>query len=373
MASRSTRVLHVIQNLNYGGMERLLADIVTRTAATGFENHILVLQYLGRFAEGLAGHATLHASGRLPRWTMLWPAPLARQIRAIAPDVVHLHSGVWYKASLAARMAGVPRVLHTEHGRRAPDPWVFRVVDGVASRRTDVVVAVSERLAAQLETTVVKGRARIVVVPNGVDTEKFSPRHDAGKIRAELGIPSGAPVVGSIGRLEPIKGYDVMVEAFARLVERGTAGTQAPHLIIAGDGSERARLDEMIAALGLRGRAHLLGWRDDVHELLSTFSLFTMSSRSEGTSVSLLEAMSSGLCPVVTRVGGNEAVLGPDLARNLVPRESPDALADAWGTFLADPALLEDAGVLARKRVQEAFGIDRMVREYEALYLGNGA
>jgi glycosyltransferase involved in cell wall biosynthesis len=365
-------VLHVIQSLNYGGMERLLADIVTRTAAAGFENHILVLQYLGRFAEGLTGHATLHTSGRLPRWTMFRPSPLARQIRAIGPDVVHLHSGVWYKASLAARMAGVPRVLHTEHGRRAPDPWVFRVMDGIASRRTDVVVAVSERLAAQLETTVVKGRARIVVVPNGVDTEKFSPRRDAGRIRSELGIPMGAPVVGSIGRLEPIKGYDVMVEAFGRLGEGGPDAGPSPHLVIAGDGSERARLDAMIAALGLTGRAHLLGWRDDVHELLSTFSLFTMSSRSEGTSVSLLEAMSSGLCPVVTKVGGNEAVLGPSLVRHLVPSESPDALAAAWQTLLADPSLLKQEGILARKRVQEAFGIDRMVREYESLYLGNG-
>jgi glycosyltransferase involved in cell wall biosynthesis len=354
-------------------MERLLADIVTRTTAAGFENHILVLQYLGRFAEGLAGHATLHTSGRLPRWTMFWPAPLARQIRAIAPDVVHLHSGVWYKASLAARMARVPRVLHTEHGRRAPDPWVFRLVDGAASRRTDVVVAVSERLAAQLETTVVKGRAAIVVVPNGVDTTAFSPRGDAGKVRVELGIPDGAMVVGSIGRLEPIKGYDIMVEAFGRVLGRWPDATPAPHLIVAGDGSERARLDEMIAARGLAGRAHLLGWRDDVHELLSTFSLFTMSSRSEGTSVSLLEAMSSGLCPVVTQVGGNEAVLGPNLARHLVPAESPEALAAAWGTLLADPIMLKECGVMARARVQEAFGVDRMVRDYEALYRGDGA
>jgi glycosyltransferase involved in cell wall biosynthesis len=145
-----------------------------------------------------------------------------------------------------------------------------------------------------------------------------------------------------------------------------------PHLIIAGDGSERARLEAMIADLGLTGRAHLLGWRDDVHELLSTFSLFSMSSRSEGTSVSLLEAMSSGLCPVVTRVGGNEAVLGPSLARHLVPAEDPEALADEWSTVLSDIARMREGGRLARERVEEAFGVDRMVREYEALYLGNG-
>jgi glycosyltransferase involved in cell wall biosynthesis len=367
------RVLHVIQNLNYGGMERLLADIVSRTSSSVFENHVLVLQYLGRFAKGLEGCATLHTSGRLPRWTMFWPAPLAQQIRAIAPDVVHLHSGVWYKASLAAKMAGVTRVVHTEHGRRSPDPWLFRVVEGIASRRTDVVVAVSKRLATQLETTVVKGRAPIVVVPNGVDTETFSPRQDQGKLRAELGIPDGALVIGSIGRLEYIKGYDLMVDAFHRLLEHWPDPGTAPYLIIAGDGSERARLEQMVLARSLAGRAHLLGWRDDVHELLGTFSLFTMSSRSEGTSVSLLEAMSSGLCPVVTNVGGNEAVLGPALARYLVPPENPDALSSAWRTALTDPSRLRESGAMSRERVLEAYGIDRMVREYEALYRGTSA
>jgi len=370
MASRRIRVLHVIQNLNYGGMERLLADIVTRTAPAGFENHVLVLQYLGRFAEGLAGHATLHTSGPLPSWTMLRPGPLARQIAAIAPDVVHLHSGVWYKASLAARMAGVPRVLHTEHGRGVPDPWLFRALDGIAARRTSVVVAVSERLAAQLEATVVKGRAPIVVVPNGVDTALFSPRRDGGRIRAERGIPPDVPVIGSIGRLEPIKGYDIMVEAFERLLADWPNGVTAPHLMIAGDGSERARLDQLITSRGLAGRAHLLGWRDDVHELLATFSFFTMSSRSEGTSVSLLEAMSTGLCPVVTRVGGNEAVLGPALAHRVVPPESPQALAASWTALLTDPDSLRADSILARERVREAFGLERMVRQYEALYRG---
>jgi glycosyltransferase involved in cell wall biosynthesis len=129
----------------------------------------------------------------------------------------------------------------------------------------------------------------------------------------------------------------------------------------------------MILARSLAGRAHLLGWRDDVHELLGTFSLFTMSSRSEGTSVSLLEAMSSGLCPVVTNVGGNEAVLGPALARYLVPPENPEALSAAWRAALGDPMMLKEGGGLARCRVQEAFDIDRMVREYEALYRGGTA
>jgi len=362
------RILHVIQNLNYGGMERLLADLVVRADPERFELHVLVLQYLGRFSRELEGRAVLHVSPPLPKWSLLFPRSLARQITAIAPDVVHTHSGVWFKTARAVRSAGVPRLIHTEHGRGSPDPASNRLLDGLASRHTDVVVAVSEALALQLEKTVVRGRAVIRVITNGVDTRRFHPMPDTGRIRAELGIPADAPILGSIGRLEPIKGYDVMLEAFSRLVADPAAAGPPPHLVVAGDGSERSRLERLAERLGVAARVHLLGWRDDVHDLHSAFALFTMSSRSEGTSVSLLEAMSAGLAPLVTNVGGNQAVLGPELAHRLVPSEDPDALASAWRRAMADPAgLLTDAG-RARGRVESAFGVEAMVRSYEALY-----
>lgn len=362
------RVLHVIQNLNYGGMERLLADLVLRADPADFEPHVLVLQYLGRFGRELEGHATLHVSLPLPKWSLLFPEPLARQLRAIAPDVVHSHSGVWYKTAKAARVAGVPRLIHTEHGRAAPDPFKARLLDGLASGHTDVVVAVSEVLARQLEASVVRGRATIRVIPNGVDTERYCPRADNGRIRAELQIPGGAAIIGSIGRLERIKGYDVMVAAFAALVAGGGDSGWSAQLVIAGDGAERPRLQEIAGRLGVADRVHLLGWRDDPIELLSAFTVFTMSSRSEGTSVSLLEAMSSGLCPVVTDVGGNAAVLGPELAHRLVPPEDPEALAVAWRLALSDPAARRSDGTTARARVELHFGLPAMVRSYEALY-----
>ncbi len=363
------RVLQVIQNLNYGGMERLLADLVCRSDPARFENHVLVLQYLGRFSEGLERSAVLHQAPPLPSWTMLWPGPLARLIRDVAPDVVHSHSGVWYKASLAARHAGVPRLIHTEHGRASPDPWASRLVDGLAARRTDVVVAVSAALAAQLEATVVRSKAPIRVVPNGVDTRRHCPVADTGAIRRELGIPAEAPIVGSIGRLEPIKGYDVMVQAFARLRASARRGP-VPRLVIAGDGSERQRLKALALGTGFGENIHLLGWRDDVRDLLSAFTLFTMSSRSEGTSVSLLEAMSAGLCPVVTRVGGNAAVLGDRLAHRLVPPQDPEALAGAWRNALEDAGTRSSDALAARARVEAEFGLEAMVRRYEALYEG---
>lgn len=368
MAKR-LRVLHVIQNLNYGGMERLFADIVRLLDPTRFESHVMVMGYLGRFGEGLDAFATLHQAEPLPRWSMIYPGALIRQIRAIAPDVIHSHSGVWFKVSLAGRKAGVPRIVHTEHGRRNPDPLVDRVLGRMASRRSDVVVAVSGALRDHLAAHVVGDRAKLVLLENGVDTRLHCPRKDTGKLRRELSLTGDVPVIGSIGRLEYIKGYDVVVEAFHEVLRHWPGGTP-PVLVIGGEGSERAKLEKRIGELGLGPQVYLLGWRDDVHDMHSAFSLFTMGSRSEGTSVSLLEAMSAGLVPVVTKVGGNATVLGLSLSHRLVEPLNPRALADAWLSVLTSPETRARESAIARSRVEEQFALTSMVSGYQALYEG---
>jgi glycosyltransferase involved in cell wall biosynthesis len=367
--SAPLRVLHLVQNLNYGGMERLIHEMARLADPDRLEVHVMALQYVGRFGDGLDGVARVHLAGRMEPWSLLRPAALAERIREIGPDVVHTHSGVWLKGARAARMAGVPRVVHTEHGRRHPDPLDDRWLDRRAARCTDVVCAVSRPLAAHLDAQVVRGRAAVTVVPNGVDTDAFRPRADEGGLRTRLGIAPGAPVLGSVGRLEPVKGYDVALRALALLLETWNEG-DAPVLLVAGDGSERARLRALARALGIAGRVVLPGWRDDLAALHAGFSLFTMSSHSEGTSVSLLEAMSAGLCPVVTDAGGNADVLGAALRHRLVPRGDPAALARAWSDALRDADACRADGRAARERVAARFSARAMARRYEAIYRG---
>lgn len=361
------RVLHIIQNLNYGGMERLLADIARGVRQELFESHVLVLQYVGRFGEDLEGVAHVQTAPRMSRLSMLSPRSLTRAIARIGPDVVHTHSGVWNKAARAARAAGVGRIIHTEHGRPRPDRWLGRLLDGLGSRWTDVAVAVSEPVAEALRTGIVRPPCRVETILNGVDTERFRPGRSPSGLRAGLDVTAGVPVLGSIGRLEPIKGYDVMIEAFAILLRSWSDGP-VPVLVLAGDGAERARLEARSRELGIGDRLRLLGWRDDAEDLLAAFDLFTLSSRSEGTSVSLLEAMSSGVCPVVTDVGGNRAVLGEELAHRLVPSENPALLAAAWQDALSQPARRKTDARAARARVRAEYSAAAMVAAYERLY-----
>lgn len=364
---RTIRVVHLLETLAYGGMERLVGDIVDRMERPAFRPEVLLLREHGAFMDEVKEQAPVHRAPALPPWTMVWPGPLVRELRRIEPDVLHLHSGTWYKGALAARLAGVPRVVYTEHGRPDATPLLTGVLDRAASRWTDVTVAVSRELAGRLAESIVADYDRLHVVRNGVDTDRFAPGPGGADVREELGIPDGAPVVGSVGRLEPVKGYDVMLEAFRRLEEAVPAGEPAPHLVVAGGGSE---LDELREEARTMARGHFPGFRDDVARLHGAFDLFTMASWSEGTSLSLLEAMSSGLCPVVTEVGGNPDVLGSELGHRLVPPGEPEALAEAWARALADRSRTRADGLRARARVKERYSVDAMVTEYERLYRG---
>lgn len=363
-------MLHVVLDLQAGGLERLVGHLVQRVDGDRFQSGVLSIGDPGRYAEGLGADRVRVAEG-MSRWSMLWPGRLAREIRRFAPDVVHTHSGVWYKASLAARLAGVARVVHTDHGRLHPEPWQVRLLDRLAARRTDVVVAVSERLAGDLAAGIVGDARRIRVIVNGVDTDAFCPRPDNGVIRRELGIAPDAPVVGSIGRFDPIKGYDVMLRAWALLCRRREPGPE-PVLVIAGEGPEGGALARLVHDLGIEATVRLLAWRSDVADLHAAFTVFTLASHSEGTSLSLLEAMSAGICPVVTEVGGNRAVVGSGLSHRVVPPADPESLATAWIDALRDVARRQRDAQLARGRVQAGFGIAAMVRSYERLYAGDG-
>jgi glycosyltransferase involved in cell wall biosynthesis len=365
--TRRIRVLHIIHQMQFGGMERVLADLVRMSDCSRFEMHILGIDNLGPVADSVANCASLHRAAPLPPWSLMWPEKFASQIRAIAPDVVHTHGQIWCKASLAARLAGVPRVVHTDHGRPPRrEPWTLRMMERRAAHRVDAIVAVSQALADQVQSGY-GAASQLYVVVNGVDTELHAPRDDDGSVHAELGVEAGTPIVGSVGRLDPIKGYDVMIDAFADLLA-GWNRAVAPVLVLVGHGSEHTTLRAKAERLGIGSRVRWLGWRQDIPRLHAAFTIFTLSSRSEGTSISLLEAMSAGLCPIVTDVGGNAHVLGPALRHRLVPSESPVRLSAAWRAALLEPEHRGEDASIARRRIESEFALRAMVRAYEKLY-----
>jgi glycosyltransferase involved in cell wall biosynthesis len=361
------RVTHVVHDLNGGGFETLIASMARLEAGTSVT--VSAISLSGRVGRVGAAITPIldqyHVLKLVPLASMLWPRRLAAIIRRTRADVVHIHSGCWYKGSLAAKHAGVP-VVYTEHGREHHDPPLRQWLDRRATRRTAAVAAVSDRLARYMERVLDVPSARMHVIQNGVDTDLFMPGPAPEALRARFGIPADALVVGSIGRLEPVKAYARLIDAVAamraRSPERPVAG------IIWGDGSARAELEARIAERGLAGSFHLPGWTDDATEAHRLLDVFALTSLSEGASVSLMESMASGVTPLVMDVGANAEVAGPELKAQVVPADDEAAFTAALEATLRDSARRATAGAAGRRQVVARYSLAAMVRAYEDLY-----
>jgi sugar transferase (PEP-CTERM/EpsH1 system associated) len=204
---------------------------------------------------------------------------------------------------------------------------------------------------------------------SGVDTEKFSPRTGS---RADL-LPAGFAnddsfIIGTAGRLDPVKDPLNLVRGFAALVGDNPAVRTRARLVYIGDGSLRAELEAEASRLGVREACWFAGSRDDVPQLLRALDLFVLPSLNEGISNTILEAMASGLPVVATQVGGNAELVEEGVTGTLCAPASPAALANAMRAYIADPALGSRQGSAARASVVQRFSMDRMVQQYHDIY-----
>jgi len=358
------RVLHVVWNFDQGGLERFVHELARRIDSSRVETHVLSLGTLGHFAQGLEGYATLHLAKPMHKLSLLYPRALMRQIKAIGPDVVHTHSGAWYKAARAARGAGVPVVIHTDHGRESGGSAVDRIIERRAARLTNVVVAVAPWLAELNARQFDVRRDRLQTIPNGVDTARFNLRN---RTPRPDGLPAHRTIIVSTGRFVAVKSFSTMIRAMAILLN-DPALPERPALVLIGDGPLREDLEREAKSYGIEQYVHFLGWVEHVERYLAHAKIFTLSSVSEGTSMSLLEAMSSGALPVVTNVGGNADVLGLALADCLVPPNDPAALAKRWRAALVDEQSTMRCSAIATHRARSEYDLQVTVARYLELY-----
>lgn len=366
-------IAHVVFDFDGGGMETLVASMARHFGDMGLRVSVLPLS--GR--EGrLGGAMRPHLSALVPLRprpvvSMLFPRSVVRTLRQLRADVVHLHSGSWYKGALAARLAGVRRIVYTEHGREHHDPLLARTVDRVAARLTDHVVAVSARLGGYLVRELGVRRAALHVVPNGVNTARFVRTPEAAVVRRQLGIDEAALVIGTIGRLEPVKAQERIVRAIAHV--RALGLTRPVAAVIWGDGSRREPLAQLARSLGVGDLVHFPGWTTDAVQAHGALDVFVLPSLSEGASMSLLEAMACEAVPLVTPVGASAEMLGPDLQHLVLRGEHPEVeIAEAIATF-ATGGQLRATGHRARERVVGHFSEARMMAAYERLYRGQAS
>ena len=372
---RPLRVTHIVFDLDGGGMETLVAAMAEHWHDAGIALSVITLSgRVGRVGEGVRPLVEqFHVPRLAPGVSMLSPNSLVRALRATGADVVHLHTGAWLKGAYAATLAGVRRVIYTEHGREHHDPPLARFQDRVASRcthRRSCVVAVSDRLRAYASARWEFDLDRTVTIPNGVDTAVFFSGHlEATRFAPRQGIPDNALVLGSVGRLEPVKGYSRLVAVYAQLREMDFGRPLV--LVIFGDGTDRAAIERDVDRLGVRDGVRMPGWTERSADAYRLFDVFAMTSHSEGMSVSLMEAMACGVCPVVTDVGSNADVMGAALRSNLVGDDDMHRFVDIAGDFLRSAQRRRAAGETARAHAKQHHSFDRMIGDsHERLYRG---
>ena len=287
-------------------------------------------------------------------------AAVAALCRDLQPAVVHTHG---YRPDVVggagARQAGVP-IVSTVHGFTGGGlkKRLYERIQCRALRTFDAVVSVSMPLAERLAHAGVP-RDRLHIIPNadGAGTTFVAPD----EARAALGVPSGVMHVGWIGRLGREKGADVLIESLRRLAERDLV------VSIVGEGRERRALERLVAAHGLEKIVRFHGMVPDAARLIRAFDVVTISSRTEGTPIVLLEAMAAGVPVIASRVGGIPDVVTEREAM-LVPPEQPDLLASALAAVLRAPRAAAARAARARTRLTTVGAVDPWLRRHEELY-----
>jgi glycosyltransferase involved in cell wall biosynthesis len=293
-------------------------------------------------------------------------------LRRQGAQVLHTHNpAAQYYGALAALALPVV-VVNTRHGMgNAPFNVRREVIYRVSLARAAAVALVCASAARDFVRHRVVPRGKAKVVPNGIRLEQIPPRtaERRGRALVRLGLDPAGFYIGTVGRLSPVKDHATLLRAVAEV----RAQVRETHLIVVGGGALHGELQELAATLGLKDHAHLLGDRADVPELLAAFDVFVLSSRSEGYSISLLEACASALPIVATDVGGNREIVRDGVSGTLVEPGAPAALARAILALAADHERGRAMGAAGRAWVCAEGSIQAMARRYLTLYQGTAA
>ena len=374
------RLVTFVNGFAMGGTERQVVNLSRAIDRTKFDIHLACFKSWGHYLEEIE-------ACRVPIWEYpinslhnhrtLWKQwSFARDLRRHRIQIVHTFN--FYPnifALPAARMARVPHIVASIRDLGIYQTPMQKRVQRMACRLADCIVVNAEAVKRWLVDEGYQ-RKKIVVIRNGVDLSRFEKKGDGSRIRQELGVPAGAPIVAVISRIHELKGLDDFLEAAALIADRHP---EVRFLIVGGrmtakggvaveDDSPLGSLARLARRLGIAHRVLFTGFRLDVPDLLQEVAVSVLPSMSEGLSNFLLESMASAVPVVTTRVGGSPEAVDDGTTGILVPTRDPSAIARAIDALLTDPGLARRMGQAGHRRIVEHFSLEGMARATERLY-----
>lgn len=362
------RVAHLIYSKMVGGSEMVAANICSHLDRTRFEPLVFFLyDKPGTMDEVLAGMGIPSYEigfGRFTKW--LKRLQLPGLLRKYNVDILHIHHVPLYSAiETSLHRAGLRGVIVTEHACFSISNSLFLQEKArTMVERVDGVTVISGKLKNYFVDSLRVDGNRIRVIPNGVDTEVFSPRQGAldGYLLADLQL--SRPVLLTVGRLAEAKDHLNLLEAAALLRQRRKEFS----VLVVGDGELRGRLEEMRDSLGLSRQVVFAGTRSDVSAILRSCDIFVLPSKREGLPMVVLEAMASGVPVVATTAGGIDEVITDQKNGLLVPTENPESLAQALESLLDDSATARRLGNSGRETAVRLYSLKKIAAQYALLY-----
>jgi glycosyltransferase involved in cell wall biosynthesis len=363
----SLKVVHVVLSLDCGGLERIVLDLVREGRSLGQRVAVICLERPGSLASDVeAAGAKVVCVHKRPGLRIGVIGQLNKVLNELRPEIVHSHQiGALIYAGPAARRVGIPGVVHTQHGRlyalRLRNRLMWRLAGSYATR----FFCVSKDIAARILAFHVVPRHKLCVIPNGIEAQRFRERTDSEVLRQALGIPQGAPIIGTVGRLTEIKHQDLLIRAFSRVRKESPDA----HLLLVGDGPLMVELRDLTASLGLSKYTHFVGYQTQPERYLHLMDTFILPSRSEGMPLAVLEAWAAGIPVVASRVGGLPELINPGRNGLLFPPGDEVSLKESICKILADKDLARRLREAGCKRVDSEFSLTRMARGYHGHYL----
>ncbi|HEX4347315.1 MAG TPA: glycosyltransferase [Vicinamibacterales bacterium] len=368
------RVGFVLHTMQVAGAEVLVAETIRRLGPR-ITPVVVCLDAVGQIGARMTAEGVpVVALGRAPGFDFTVARRLAAEVAAREIEIVHAHQYTPFFYTALARLLTRQRVhvMFTEHGRHFPDivsPKRRLVNRFVLSRLADEVNGVCRFSTDSLARADGFGRRPMEVIENGIDLPRYDDAADKDALRVRLGLDPSRSYVACVARFHPVKDHATLLHAFARVA----SARPDVDLLLAGGGPLQDTLEELARSLGIRQRVHFLGIRDDVPDVLRASDVFSLTSVSEAASLTLLEAMGTGLPVVVTDVGGNPEIVADGETGFLVPRGDAGAVAAALMKLLADPATARSLGAAGRRRVEERFQLDRTIGTYYSRYAAAAA
>lgn len=361
------KVAHITFDMRIGGTEQVIYQLVEHTDPEKYDVSIVCLnQPIGPFGMQLQkkGYPII-AFDRQPGFDLKLVTAIRRFIIANQIDMLHCHQYSPYIYGVFASRLTHAKVIFTEHGRFYPDRRKLKrmLINPILSQFTDSITAISTATKNALIKYENFPGKRIHVIYNGIDASKFEMLHN-GDLRQSFGFDEETFILGTVARLDPIKNHEMMINAFKIIHERfpNTA------LMIVGDGPERQYLESLISKLGLNRSIIITGFREDTPQFYNMMDLFLLTSFSEGTAMTLLEAMASAKPCIATDVGGNPEIVLDYQTGFIIPSNDEHALAQKIIQLLEDKSLRTKMGIAGRKRFEQMFTAAKMASEYQKLY-----